>query len=443
MVLYQLVVCGREEIKISLFLKPLFIFLSLVIFSATVCSSAYAATTVGTDITTTGSVGIGTVTPTSGYKLDLNPGTGSGINISGLSLDGQNGINTNISIDNPSSNTTVSGIYNNVTLSATNPGFNAFGYGIYNEVTVNTPYMGIAAFPAGIINQLNAAATGSQITGIKTHNLVGGQYPTGSLTTTDAFYTALYAGGTSSQIRGERLELFLKNDDGVAQSGYGTKMAVHNLGTGDTVWGWYMDDTASAVVGGTEYGVYLNLDDSDATRYGIYEVGGANNYFKGNIGWGDTSPDYSLELYDVTNTPAFALSDDDVVHGLTTLAETDVFSHITSLSTTAGGTQWTTISDTDAQALLIRGVMGSIDPTDTTSAIKIIGVKSNGTTGVADLGELETVFQVANNDDIAGLTILGSGNVGVGVISLKNYLNNIKLMVQAKELKNIKCYHAL
>jgi len=147
-------------------------------------------------------------------------------------------------------------------------------------------------------------------------------------------------------------------------------------------------------------------------------IGGVG-YFQrsGNVGVGDTSPDYLLELYDATTTPAFALSDDDVAHGLTDLAQTDVFSHLTSLSTTAGGAQWTAISDTDAQALSIRGVIGSTDPTDTTAAIKLVGAKSDGSTGIADLGAAETVFQVANNDDAAALTILGNGNIGIGDVT--------------------------
>ncbi len=143
----------------------------------------------------------------------------------------------------------------------------------------------------------------------------------------------------------------------------------------------------------------------------------------GNVGIGDITPDYILELYEATTTPDFALSDDDVIHGLTTLAETDVFSHLTSLSTTEGGVQWTTISDTDAQALSIRGVMGSTNPTDATPAIKIIGAKSNGTTGIADLGAAETVFQVANNDDTAAITVLGDGKVGIGKASPTSQLH--------------------
>ena len=133
-----------------------------------------------------------------------------------------------------------------------------------------------------------------------------------------------------------------------------------------------------------------------------------------NVGIGsDTTPDYLLELHAV-GTPIFALSDTDVAHGLTTLAQTDVFSYLTSLSTTDGGAQWTSISDTNATALSIKGVIGSIEPAVTTPAVKIIGAKSNGTTGTADLAALETVFQVANNDNTAGFSVFGDGNVSIG-----------------------------
>jgi hypothetical protein len=129
----------------------------------------------------------------------------------------------------------------------------------------------------------------------------------------------------------------------------------------------------------------------------------------------DTSPDYLLELGTSSSSdPSFALSDGDVAHGLTTLAETDVLFHLVPLSSTAGGAQMTAISDANAQAFLLRGIIGSTDPTDTTAAIKIVGAKSNGSTGMADLAAAETVFQVANNDDAAAITVLGNGNVGIG-----------------------------
>jgi hypothetical protein len=143
----------------------------------------------------------------------------------------------------------------------------------------------------------------------------------------------------------------------------------------------------------------------------------------GGIGINDTSPDYELEISSAASSdPSFALSDGDITHGLTTLAQTDVILHVAPLSSTAGGAQITALTESDAQALSIRGVIGSTAPTDTTPAIKFVGAKSNGTTGIADLDvtsaitstTAETVFQIANNDDTAGLTMLGNGNIAIG-----------------------------
>ncbi|MBI4457356.1 hypothetical protein HY633_00120, partial [Candidatus Uhrbacteria bacterium] len=132
----------------------------------------------------------------------------------------------------------------------------------------------------------------------------------------------------------------------------------------------------------------------------------------GNVGVRDTSPDYLLEVSENSN-PSFALSADTVAHGLTALAETDIVTVLRPISTTTGGLKLEAFSDTNASALNIYGYIGSTDPTDTTPAVKIIGAKKN-TTNVQDLGALETVFQVANNDDAAGMTMLGSGFVGIG-----------------------------
>ena len=111
-----------------------------------------------------------------------------------------------------------------------------------------------------------------------------------------------------------------------------------------------------------------------------------------------------------------ALKSSDIAHGLTTLAETDTFAAWQKNSATGGGLQLTAITDTTTdQPLSIRGVFGA-DPTDTIPAIKFIGAKSNGTTGIADLGAPETIFQVFNNDDVLpALSILGNGNVGLGI----------------------------
>jgi len=148
---------------------------------------------------------------------------------------------------------------------------------------------------------------------------------------------------------------------------------------------------------------------SDTRRMTIDELG--------SIGIGTTTPNYLLDVSAAAaSDSSFALSDLDVVHGLTTLATTSTYGLFNPISSTAGGVKLTALSDTDAQAFLLQGVIGSTNPTDTTSAIKLVGAKSNGTTGMADLGAAETVFQVANNATNA-LTILGNGNVGIGTVS--------------------------
>jgi len=147
----------------------------------------------------------------------------------------------------------------------------------------------------------------------------------------------------------------------------------------------------------------------------------------GNFGVDDTTPDYSIEISAAASSnPSFGMSDGDVAHGLTVVAgETDVFYHIAPLSSTDGGAQVTAFSDADAQALSIRGIVGSTTVTNSTPAIKFIGAKSNGTTGIADLDvdstqggtNAETVFQIANNDDTASFTMLGNGNIGIGQVT--------------------------
>jgi len=136
----------------------------------------------------------------------------------------------------------------------------------------------------------------------------------------------------------------------------------------------------------------------------------------GNLAVGnDATPDYELEIFSLAGSDStLALSDADVAHGLTTLANTDVWAHLGPISSTAGGGRFTMITDADGQAMELRGVIGSTNPTDTTPAVKIIGAISNGTTGAADMAAAETVFQVANNDNTSAFTILGNDRIGIG-----------------------------
>jgi len=115
-----------------------------------------------------------------------------------------------------------------------------------------------------------------------------------------------------------------------------------------------------------------------------------------------------------TDDEILALKSSDVVHTLTTLVEADTYAAMQKLSATGGGLLLGAYSDTDATALVLRGVIGATDPTDTVPAVQIRGGKQTGTTGVA-LGAAETVFQISDWDDSAQLvTVLGNGNVGIG-----------------------------
>jgi hypothetical protein len=54
------------------------------------------------------------------------------------------------------------------------------------------------------------------------------------------------------------------------------------------------DDDAST--GGTQYGVYINLNDTDVTRYGLYQVSSNKNYLAGNLGINDNDPTVALDV---------------------------------------------------------------------------------------------------------------------------------------------------
>lgn len=131
----------------------------------------------------------------------------------------------------------------------------------------------------------------------------------------------------------------------------------------------------------------------------------------GTSSWSIHSLGGKVEFSAITGTSAdFQVSGVDVAHGLTTLAPTNSFYRLEPIVGTAGGALVTGISDTNATAMISKGVIGSTDPTDATAAVKVIGAKSNGTTGVADLGAAETVFEISNNATSL-VTVLGNGTI--------------------------------
>lgn len=133
----------------------------------------------------------------------------------------------------------------------------------------------------------------------------------------------------------------------------------------------------------------------------------------GRVGIGDTTPDYKLEVgAAAASDSSFALSDADVGHGMTNVAQSDAWFEIEPISSTVGGGRITALTDADGQPLLIQGI-GSSGITDTTAAVKIVGAISS-VPNQADMNAADTVFQVANNDNAAALTLLGNNNFGIG-----------------------------
>jgi len=130
------------------------------------------------------------------------------------------------------------------------------------------------------------------------------------------------------------------------------------------------------------------------------------------VGIGIAAPASKLDLRDGN----FSLTDADIVHGMTALAPTNALLHIDPVSDTVGGVRLWGLSDDDGTGMVLTGIIGSINPADTRPAINIRGGKTNGSTGWQALDASETVMQLDNYGTNL-VTVLGSGNVGIGTVS--------------------------
>ncbi|WP_274630781.1 DUF1566 domain-containing protein [Arvimicrobium flavum] len=84
-------------------------------------------------------------------------------------------------------------------------------------------------------------------------------------------------------------------NDATAQKAFGVTSQLRLFNT-DTGYGVVVDDDNASAAGGTAYGVYINLDDADLTRYGIYQISANPNYFAGTVGVGTPSPQAPLHV---------------------------------------------------------------------------------------------------------------------------------------------------
>lgn len=147
----------------------------------------------------------------------------------------------------------------------------------------------------------------------------------------------------------------------------------------------------------------IQVQDKDGNN--ILNVDTVNN----RVGIGTDAPYGTL---DVLNG-ALSLRDSDVAQPATDYGPTNVYGYMGKYSSTNGGLYLRGFSDTDAQAFVIQGIIGSSNPTDTIPAVSIEARKSNGGTAVSALGNSETVLAIKNLSTVL-TTVLGSGNVGIG-----------------------------
>jgi len=174
-----------------------------------------------------------------------------------------------------------------------------------------------------------------------------------------------------------------------------------------------IDTTGLVGIGETSPGAKLSVSGGMAvgSSYDTTAVTDGNLIISGNVGIGTTSPQAKLDVWDGN----FALSDTDVAHGMTLVASTNVYAHMQPLSGTLGGVIFRGISDGDATGMVLEGIIGSTDPTDTKPALILRGSKKN-TTEQQVLGDAETLLQI-DSWGTAKVTVLGSGNVGIGTTS--------------------------
>ena len=140
-----------------------------------------------------------------------------------------------------------------------------------------------------------------------------------------------------------------------------------------------------------------------------------------NVGIGNTNTSYTL---DVSGTGRFTsaalntiqLTNTGVAHGMTGWAPTNTVGSLGSYDASGNFAIMGFSSSASQNGLSLFGFIGVTDPTDSVAAILLNAGKKSGT-GQAALGASETTFQLVNGGIGSQITVLGSGNVGIGTSS--------------------------
>ncbi len=281
-------------------------------------------------IKSTGDVGIGTATPSA--MLDIQPSASKNValNIGKLEQNGQKAITLELAADTDGD--IITGIFYKLSDGTGHIRGNRINYAISSEIESDATYTyPTSIFPiTNVIMNLfktNTDVPGQQhgiLRGMRNHTILDGDRSTftsisnwlsgdGNQQNQSGMYNYGEISGSNSKILG------ISNSfkDGATLNHnqyYGLKNFIQLYGSNTTFWGhndniqlynasniayslYSIDGNVST--GGTIYGVYINYDDTDLTRWGIYQAGGSTNFFNGNVGIGTNTPARKLHVSDV------------------------------------------------------------------------------------------------------------------------------------------------
>jgi hypothetical protein len=168
---------------------------------------------------------------------------------------------------------------------------------------------------------------------------------------------------------------------------------------------------ANMILSGTAANIALgsNYLSGDGGDEGIYVDS------TGNVGIGTSTPTSRLSISSNSgdSTKHLIFHDADVAHGMTAFTDNNAFLQIKSWDSSAGGAYVSGVSDSaTTMGMVLESVIGSTNPSDTIPAMYFSTGRKSGNTYVG-LASNETAYQFANTGTNL-LTILGSGNVGIG-----------------------------
>ncbi|MFA6519665.1 MAG: helix-turn-helix domain-containing protein, partial [Candidatus Paceibacterota bacterium] len=359
-------------------------------------------------VATTGFVGIGSTTPNS--LLSVGGGATRGV----ISVGGQAGAGPRIDLDYTISGGKRYSLYSGGTATGNFDIYDSTS-GASRLVINSSGYVGIASTsPWGLLS-------------VNPNGITGPSFVIGSSTATNFIVTngGNVGIGTASPSYG--LEVAAAAGDVMINNKLHFQNLIPSFDTTDTHPVIYSSgSTGAAYPFLTSGNLVLQARPSGAARDIVFVTGTTPTIqmvvgSTGNVGIGTTSPASLLTLSTaIGSNPTFQISDGDVSHGMTSYIANDVLFKINNYGGTNGGAWLSGASDIGTvPGMVLQGVIGVSDPTDTMAAVQLNGSKANGTTYQA-MGALETVMQVETGTVGSGtklMTILGSGNVGIGTTS--------------------------